>query len=53
MTFAGVGDDNVQIWILVQNLFDAAIITALFPRHLSAPLLGVVILIIIAQIAGS
>ena len=48
MTLAGVGDDDVQIWIFIQDLFDAAIVTTLFPWYLSASLLGVIVLIIVA-----
>ena len=51
MTFAGVGDQDLQIWIFVQNLFDTAIVSALFLRHLSASLLGVSVLVIVAQVS--
>lgn len=53
MTFAGVGDQDLQIWIFIQDLFDTAIVPALFPRHLSASLLGVIVLIIVAQVSRS
>lgn len=50
MTLACIGDDYLELWVFVEDLFNAAVVAAFFPRDLAASLLLIVVFVIFAQV---
>lgn len=50
ITLPCISDDDLKVWMFVEDLFDAAVITSLLPGQMFTPLLGIVVFVIVAEI---
>ena len=47
MTFASIGNDNLEVRVLVEDLFDTAVVASLLPRDLLASWVTRIVFIVV------
>lgn len=53
MAFSCISDDDLEVGVLVEDLFDATVVASLLPRPMLTSLLRIVVFVIVAKISWS